>query len=33
MPKRFTSQRKYLAQRAKPFVLQKGIIYRFGQDN
>jgi hypothetical protein len=28
-----TSQRKYLAQRAKPFVLQKGILYKFGQDN
>ncbi len=34
MTKRFTtSQRKYLAQRAKPFVLQKGILYKFGQDN
>jgi hypothetical protein len=28
-----TSQRKYLAQRAKPFVLKKGILYKFGQDN
>jgi hypothetical protein len=28
MPKRFTiSQRQYLAQRAKPFVLQEGILY------
>jgi hypothetical protein len=34
MTKRFTtSQRKYLAQRTKPFVLQKGVLYRFGQDN
>jgi hypothetical protein len=28
-----TSQRQYLAQRAKPFVLQEGVLYRFGQDN
>jgi hypothetical protein len=28
-----TSQRQYLAQRAKPFVLQEGILYRFGQDS
>jgi len=34
MPKRFTtSQRWYLAQRTKPFVLQEGILYIFGQDN
>jgi hypothetical protein len=34
MPKRFTtSQRQYLAERAKPFVFQKGALYRFGQDN
>ncbi len=34
MPKRFTtSQRQYLAQRAKPFVLQEGVLYIFGQDN
>jgi len=32
--KRFsTSQRQYLAQRTKPFVLQKGVLYIFGQDN
>jgi hypothetical protein len=28
-----TSQRQYFAQRAKPFVLQKGILYKFGQDS
>jgi hypothetical protein len=28
MLERFTT-----SQRAKPFVLQKGILYRFGQDN
>jgi hypothetical protein len=34
MPKRFiTSQRQYLAQRAKPFVLQEEILYWFQQDN
>jgi hypothetical protein len=34
MTQRFTtSQRKYLPQRAKPFVLQKGTLYKFGQDN
>ncbi len=34
MPKRFnTSQRQYLAQRAKPFVLQEGTLYWFGQDD
>ncbi len=34
MPKRFTiSQRQYLIQRAKPFVLQNEILYRFRQDN
>jgi hypothetical protein len=34
MPKRFiTSQRQYLGQKAKPFVLQEGILYWFGQDN
>jgi hypothetical protein len=34
MPKRFTtSQRQYFAQSTKPFVLQKGILYRIGQDN
>ncbi len=34
MPKRFTtSQRQYLAQWVKPFVLQEGVLYRFGQDN
>ncbi len=34
MPKRFTtSQRQYLAQKAKPFVLQEGVLYIFGQDN
>jgi hypothetical protein len=34
MPKNFTtSQRQYLAHRAKPFVPQEGILYRFGQDN
>ncbi len=34
MPKRFiTSQRQYLGHKAKPFVLQEGILYWFGQDN
>jgi len=34
MTQRFTiSQRKYLPQKAKPFVFQKGTLYRFGQDN
>jgi hypothetical protein len=34
MPKRFTtSQRHYLAQRAKPFMLKKGMLYRIRQDN
>ncbi len=34
MLERFTiSQQQYLAQKAKPFVLQNGILYRFGQDN
>jgi hypothetical protein len=34
MPKRFTtSQRQYLVYRAKSYVLQNGILYRFGQDN
>jgi hypothetical protein len=34
MPKIFTtSQRQYLVQRAKLFVLQIGVFYRFGQDN
>jgi hypothetical protein len=34
MPERFTtSQRQYLAKKAKPFVFQKGILYIFGQDN
>jgi len=28
-----TSQRQYLIQRPKPFVLPNGILYRFGQDN
>jgi hypothetical protein len=28
-----TSQRQYLAQRVKPFVLKKGVLYRFEQDN
>jgi hypothetical protein len=28
-----TSQRQYLAQRIKPFVLQEGILYKFGQEN
>ncbi len=28
-----TSQRQYLAQRVKPFVLQKGVLYKIGQDN
>jgi hypothetical protein len=27
-----TSQRQYLIQRVKPFVLQ-GVIYKFGQNN
>ncbi len=31
MPKRLTtSQRQYLAQKAKPFVLQERVLYRFG---
>jgi hypothetical protein len=34
MLKRFTtSQRQYLTQRAKPFVFQEGLLYKFGQDN
>ncbi len=34
MLKRFTtSQIKYLTQKAKPFVLQEGVLYRFGQVN
>ncbi len=34
MPKKITtSKRQYLAQRAKPFVFQERILYRFGQDN
>jgi hypothetical protein len=34
MPKRFiASQRQYLTQRIKPFRLQKGVLYIFGQDN
>ncbi len=34
MPERLTtSQRQYLAQMAQPFMLQKGILYIFGQDN
>jgi hypothetical protein len=28
-----TSQRQHLTQRPQPFVLQNGILYRFGQDN
>jgi hypothetical protein len=28
-----TSQRQYLTQRAKPFMLQKQVLYIFGQDN
>jgi hypothetical protein len=29
MPKRLTtSQRQYLTQRVKPFVLQKGVLHR-----
>jgi hypothetical protein len=27
------SQSQYLTQRPKPFVLQNGILYKFGQDN
>jgi hypothetical protein len=27
------SQRQYLAQKVKPFVIQNGILYRFGQEN
>jgi hypothetical protein len=34
MPKKiFYIPRQYLAQRTKPFVLQKGVLYIFGQDN
>jgi hypothetical protein len=34
MPERFTtSQRQYLIQRVKPFVLQEKTLYKFGQDN
>jgi hypothetical protein len=25
--------KQYLVQRAKPFVLQDGVLYRFGQNN
>jgi hypothetical protein len=33
-PKRITtSQRQYLAQRAKPLVFQKGKLHKFRQDN
>jgi hypothetical protein len=28
-----TSQRQYLVQRVKPFVLQEGLLYKFGQAN
>jgi hypothetical protein len=32
-PERFiTSQKQYLVQKAKPFVLQ-GVLYKFGQNN
>jgi hypothetical protein len=27
------SQRQYLAERTKPFVLQEGVLYKFEQDN
>ncbi len=34
MPQRFiASQRQYLAERVKPFRLQEGVLYKFGQDN
>jgi hypothetical protein len=34
MPEKFiTSQKQYLAQRVKPFVLQERILKKFGQDN
>jgi hypothetical protein len=34
MPERFTTfQQQYLTQKTKPFVLQEGILYIFGQDN
>ncbi len=34
IPERLTtSQRQYLAQRAKPFMLQEGVLYIFEQDN
>jgi hypothetical protein len=34
MPNMFTtSQRQYLAQKVKPFVLQEKLLYRFAQDN
>jgi hypothetical protein len=34
MPQRITtSQKQYLAQRTKPFVLQEGVLYKFRQYN
>jgi hypothetical protein len=34
MPKKFTtSQIQYLAQKVKLFVLQEGVMYKFGQHN
>jgi hypothetical protein len=34
MLERFTtSSKQYLTHKTKPFVLQNGIFYRFGQDN
>jgi hypothetical protein len=34
MPKRSTMpQKKYLAYKVKPFVLQEGTLYEFKQDN
>jgi hypothetical protein len=33
LEKFITSQKQYLAQRVKPFVLQERILKKFGQDN
>jgi hypothetical protein len=32
-PKDLPSHMQYLAQRTKPFMFQKGVLYIFGQDN
>jgi hypothetical protein len=34
IPKRFmTSKRQYLSQKAKPYVFQERVLYKFQQDN